>query len=272
MPLGGDTALDDDGTCGVRASTTREDLERADRRGVRADDLGVPDELLRRSDDEDEWEEQTLDDQGDYGHLVYDVVDAGDDPCAFEFDDDESDGDDARRDEKPNAEEGAEEKPRRMTAAERAGLVDTHKAHLLCLIARAAAYDRAASSPLARAMAASVVPREIAFAFEFASRDAIPARDDVARVAKWFAGHVDLVKAGTKGSRGPGFERGAGGGCARGDRRARGATPAASSSSTNRPTRTDPPTPMETRRVANKTRHVINRHPPTTTQTQPRDV
>ena len=47
---------------------------------------------------------------------------------------------------------------RRMTAAERAGLVDTHKTHLLCLIARAAAYDRAASSPLARAMAASVVP------------------------------------------------------------------------------------------------------------------
>ena len=35
VPLGGDTALDDDGTCGVRASTTREDLERADRRGVR---------------------------------------------------------------------------------------------------------------------------------------------------------------------------------------------------------------------------------------------
>ena len=93
VPLGGDTALDDDGTCGVRASTTREDLERADRRGVRADDLGVPDELLRRSDDEDEWEEQTLD-AGDYGHLAYDVVDAEDDPNAFEFDDDELNDDD----------------------------------------------------------------------------------------------------------------------------------------------------------------------------------
>ena len=78
----------------MRASTTREDLERNDRRGVRADDLGVPDELLHRSDDEDEWEEQEVD-AGDYGHLVYDVVDAGDDPCAFEFDDDESDDDDA---------------------------------------------------------------------------------------------------------------------------------------------------------------------------------
>ena len=73
----------------MRASTTREELERADRRGVRTDDLGVPDELLHRSDDEDEWEEQELD-AGDYGHLAYDVVDAEDDPNAFEFDDDDS--------------------------------------------------------------------------------------------------------------------------------------------------------------------------------------
>ena len=125
----------------MRASTTREDLERNDRRGVRADDLGVPDELLHRSDDEDEWEEQEVD-AGDYGHLVYDVVDAGDDPCAFEFDDDESDDDDAAAGTKKSkrSKSGArKEKPRRMTAAERAGLVDTHKAHLLCLIARAAA-------------------------------------------------------------------------------------------------------------------------------------
>ena len=201
----------------MRASTTREELERADRRGVRADDLGVPDELLHRSDDEDEWEEQELD-AGDYGHLAYDVVDAEDDPNAFEFDDEFDELDDGapptknQKNQKTKRSKGGarKEKPRRMTAAERAGLVDTHKAHLLCLIARAAAYDRAASSPLARAMAASVVPREIAFAFEFASRDAIPARDDVARVAKWFAGHVDLVKAGTKGSRGPGFEHGSG--------------------------------------------------------------
>ena len=211
VPLGGDTGLDDDGACGVRASTTREDLERNDRRGVRADDLGVPDELLHRSDDEDEWEEQEVD-AGDYGHLVYDVVDAGDDPCAFEFDDDESDDDDAAagtKKTKRRSKGGArKEKPRRMTAAERAGLVDTHKAHLLCLIARAAAYDRAASSPLARAMAASVVPREIAFAL--GSRESAPSREDVARVAEWFAGHVDLVKAGTKGPRGVGFERGRG--------------------------------------------------------------
>ena len=159
VPLGGDTALDDDGACGVRASTTREDLERNDRRGVRADDLGVPDELLHRSDDEDEWEEQTLDDQGDYGDIAYDVVDAED---AFEFDDDELNDDDeeeaAGTGKKTKRSKGAtrKEKPRRMTAAERAGLVDTHKTHLLCLIARAAAYDRAASSPLARAMAASM--------------------------------------------------------------------------------------------------------------------
>jgi len=216
VPLGGDTALDDDGTCGVRASTTREDLERADRRGVRADDLGVPDELLHRSDDEDEWEEQTLDDQGDYGNLAYDVVDAED---AFEFDDDELNEEEEEEEEaagtgkKTKRSKGdRKEKPRRMTAAERAGLVDTHKTHLLCLIARAAAYDRAASSPLARAMAASVVPREVAFAVcRESATQAAPSRDDVARVAKWFAGHVDLVKAGTKGSRGPGFEPGRGG-------------------------------------------------------------
>jgi hypothetical protein len=44
-----------------------------------------------------------------------------------------------------------------MTKHERAGLVETHKAHLLCLCARATAYDRAASDPFASAMAASMV-------------------------------------------------------------------------------------------------------------------
>ena len=106
-------------------------------------------------------------------------------------------------------------------------------------------------------MAASVVPREVAFAVcRDSATQAAPSRDDVARVAKWFAGHVDLVKAGTKGSRGPGFEPGRGGGrrChRRGNRKARGATPAASSSSTNRPTRTDGPI---------ETRHVAEQNPP----------
>ena len=40
------------GACGVRASTTRAELELNDRMRVRADDLGVTDDLLHRSDDE----------------------------------------------------------------------------------------------------------------------------------------------------------------------------------------------------------------------------
>ena len=87
VPLGGDTGLDDDGACGVRASTTRAELELNDRMRVRADDLGVTDDLLHRSDDEDtdEWEEQGLD-VGDYGDLAYDVTEPGDDPNAFDLD------------------------------------------------------------------------------------------------------------------------------------------------------------------------------------------
>ena len=74
------------GACGVRASTTRAELELNDRMRVRADDLGVTDDLLHRSDDDaDEWEEQGLD-VGDYGDLAYDVTEPGDDPNAFDLD------------------------------------------------------------------------------------------------------------------------------------------------------------------------------------------
>ena len=156
------------GACGVRASTTRAELELNDRMRVRADDLGVTDDLLHRSDDDtDEWEEQGLD-VGDYGDLAYDVTEPGDDPNAFDldidldsdFDDDENDGAKTKGGKKgAKGTKGAKtkEKPRRMTKHERAGLVETHKAHLLCLCARALAYDRAASDPFASAMAASMV-------------------------------------------------------------------------------------------------------------------
>ena len=157
------------GACGVRASTTRAELELNDRMRVRADDLGVTDDLLHRSDDDaDEWEEQGLD-VGDYGDLAYDVTEPGDDLNAFDLDldldsdsdDDENDGAKTKGGKKDakgtKGAKGTKEKPRRMTKHERAGLVETHKAHLLCLCARATAYDRAASDPFASAMAASMV-------------------------------------------------------------------------------------------------------------------
>ena len=157
------------GACGVRASTTRAELELNDRMRVRADDLGVTDDLLHRSDDDDtdEWEEQGLD-VGDYGDLAYDVTEPGDDPNAFDLDldldsdSDDEDGDGAKTKGGKKGAKGTKgaktkEKPRRMTKHERAGLVETHKAHLLCLCARALAYDRAASDPFASAMAASMV-------------------------------------------------------------------------------------------------------------------
>ena len=81
-----------------------------------------------------------------------------------------------------------------------------HRTHLLCLLARAAATDAAASDPLVRACAASAAPRGVAF-FETdarterngtrgaAARDGepkpvsfAPTADRVARLAKWFAG------------------------------------------------------------------------------------
>ena len=168
-PLGSrGTSMDmSGGACGVRASTTRAELELNDRMRVRADDLGVTDDLLHRSDDDaDEWEEQGLDVE-DYGDLAYDVTEPGDDPNAFDLDldldsdSDDDDGDGAKTKGKKGAKgtKGAKtkEKPRRMTKHERAGLAETHKVHLLCLCARATAYDRAASDPFASAMAASMV-------------------------------------------------------------------------------------------------------------------
>ena len=196
------------GACGVRASTTRAELELNDRMRVRADDLGVTDDLLHRSDDDaDEWEEQGLD-VGDYGDLAYDVTEPGDAPNAFDLDldldsdSDDEDGDGAKTKGGKKGAKGTKgaktkEKPRRMTKHERAGLVETHKAHLLCLCARALAYDRAASDPFSSAMAASIIPREIAFSI-CDEGNTVANVDDVCRMAKWFAGHIDVVKAGTK--------------------------------------------------------------------------
>ena len=91
---------------------------------------------------------------------------------------------------------------RRVSPADREVLRGMHRTHLLCLLARAAATDAAASDPLVRACAASAAPRGVAF-FETdartergaAARDGepkpvsfAPTADRVARLAKWFAG------------------------------------------------------------------------------------
>ena len=89
---------------------------------------------------------------------------------------------------------------RRVSPADREALRAMHRTHLLCLLARAAATDAAASDPLVRACAASAAPRGVAF-FETdartergaAARDGepsffLPTADRVARLAKWFAG------------------------------------------------------------------------------------
>ena len=91
---------------------------------------------------------------------------------------------------------------RRVSPADREALREMHQTHLLCLLARAAATDAAASDPLVRACAASAAPRGVAF-FEtdartergVAARDGeprpvsfAPTADRVARLAKWFAG------------------------------------------------------------------------------------
>ena len=52
---------------------------------------------------------------------------------------------------------------RRVSPADREVLRGMHRTHLLCLLARAAATDAAASDPLVRACAASAAPRGVAF-------------------------------------------------------------------------------------------------------------
>ena len=89
---------------------------------------------------------------------------------------------------------------RRMTSEERALLLSTHKTHVLCLMARAAAMDAAANDPLVLAVASSAVPRETAFALaglgegsNSRAKDALPEIRHVRALAKWFAGNVDAV-------------------------------------------------------------------------------
>jgi len=102
------------------------------------------------------------------------------------------------------------------------------------------------------------VPREIAFSI-CDEGNTVANVDDVCRMAKWFAGHIDVVKAGTKvgsvGTKG-GVKRSLIAQSAapriypRGRRYIRAPAPT-SSSSTNRPTTNRPRRPMNTRHVSN---------------------
>jgi hypothetical protein len=58
--------------------------------------------------------------------------------------------------------------------------------------------DAAAGDPLLMAMAASLVPREVAFGVTPPPSAAapVPAVKDVARLAKWFAANIDAAAPG----------------------------------------------------------------------------
>ena len=120
-----------------------------------------------------------------------------------EYDDEMIAADDAAGDDDDDADAGGSSSKgpaRRMTSEERALLLSTHKTHVLCLMARAAAMDAAANDPLVLAVASSAVPRETAFALaglgegsNSRAKDALPEIRHVRALAKWFAGNVDVV-------------------------------------------------------------------------------
>ena len=217
------------GACGVRASTTRAELELNDRMRVRADDLGVTDDLLHRSDDDaDEWEEQGLD-VGDYGDLAYDVTEPGDDLNAFDLDLD-LDSDSRRRRRRRSENQRREERSRGnersegnegeaeandQTRTRRTG-GDAQGAPTLPVRQGDGVRPRGFRSLrvahggfdgtfiLIIVWAISMTPCFVnrfheKSRFRFATKaNTVANVDDVCRMAKWFAGHIDVVKAGTK--------------------------------------------------------------------------
>jgi hypothetical protein len=115
------------------------------------------------------------------------------------------DDDDDDDDEKRNVSGKSKSVARRVSPADRECLKRMHETHLLCLMARAAATDAAASDPLVKAMAVSAAPRGVAMdplAEDFPPSTP-PTIDRVARLAKWFAGAFEcrafgVVADGTK--------------------------------------------------------------------------
>jgi len=115
------------------------------------------------------------------------------------------DDDDDDDDEKRNVSGKSKSVARRVSPADRECLKRMHETHLLCLMARAAATDAAASDPLVKAMAVSAAPRGVAMdpLAEGSSPWMPPTIDRVARLAKWFAGAFEcrafgVVADGTK--------------------------------------------------------------------------
>jgi xeroderma pigmentosum group C-complementing protein len=102
------------------------------------------------------------------------------------LDDDDDDDDDEKR----NVSGKSKSVARRVSPADRECLKRMHETHLLCLMARAAATDAAASDPLVKAMAVSAAPRGVAMdpLAEDSPPSTPPTIDRVARLAKWFAG------------------------------------------------------------------------------------
>ena len=166
---------------------------------------------LNEGDEEEEWEEQGL---HDYDAMAYD--DLNDDLArggggGYGEEEDEEQEDEEEEDAGVGAGGKSGVTVRRMTAEERADLRATHRTHLLCLLARGAMVDAAASDPLLAAMASSVLPRDVAFAVSGCGGGgddhdhdhdhderaiACPKMAHVAQLAKWFAANLDLSPAG----------------------------------------------------------------------------
>jgi hypothetical protein len=175
-------------------------------RVLEGDDVeaALENETLEEPHLEDEWE---------------DVDEGDDDANARGFENDVFENGDA-------LEKKASAPAARRTAAEREAARDVHKVHFLCLVARAAAMDAASSDASVRAAAMSALPRALALGEGDDDDDekddvsdekdeegegaflsgasgvsakvrrlarSLPTPGRVARLAKWFAGHVAIV-------------------------------------------------------------------------------
>jgi len=200
------------GPCGATAVAASETVRRANEAAVEAGGAprreSDPDAIQLLSSDsddqdatnadamrEDEWEDVVFDGGSD--------VAEEDEPRSCEPREFSDGGGDVG--EKKTDDDGARpprRRVRRIASSARAALRHVHKTHLLCLLARASATDRAASDPLVRAMVVSATPRTL-----FDSREdgragkenenendydyenaRVPTVSRVAQLAKWFAG------------------------------------------------------------------------------------
>ena len=193
------------GTCGAAAAGTSASLDRANvaavaaaatvaavaaaaERGRASDARDASDSLRSVSSDEDSDEDEWEDVGGDFDAYIAPEED-----------------DDVVESEMCGTGKKGKSAPRRVSSADRQILRRMHETHLLCLMARAAATNAAASDPLVSALAVSIAPRGVALADaerpdadgSLAGRvaDAPPSADRVARLAKWFAGAFECRAA-----------------------------------------------------------------------------